>query len=157
MSKIKYVLMKISSSVQAQRQKGDSCLDDLQHAVYYMKYLRANYKLRMWWITSHENTYRPLSYHCAILVNPWKEIFLVWWSQLLHTAVHCYPTAVQTKRSSGQEVMPKFCASDNCRIFAARIFLISSGNTGLNQFLRLAWSVPKRDEKAPNWLKMASA
>lgn len=47
MSKIKYVLMKISSSVQAQRQKGDSCLDDLQHTVYYMKYLRANYKLRM--------------------------------------------------------------------------------------------------------------
>ena len=35
--------MKISSSVQAQHQKGDSSLDDLQHTVYYMKYLRANY------------------------------------------------------------------------------------------------------------------
>ena len=64
---------------------------------------------------------------------------------------------IQTRLSCGQDAMWKFCASDNCRIFAARTFLISSGKTGGNQFLALAWSVPKRDEKASNWLKMASA
>ena len=66
--------MKISSSVQAQRQKGDSCLDDLQHAVYYMKYLRANYMIMVIEHTSHEPHPWPPFHQSSTSLNPQPKL-----------------------------------------------------------------------------------
>lgn len=99
--------MKISSSVQAQRQKGDSCLDDLQHTVYYMKYLWAVKDVinHIWW--KHIQTvFLPLCHTCESL--KWNFFCMV----AATTAQYC--ALLPYKGSNQTELGPRSYAKVLC-------------------------------------------